>query len=539
MRTRRVLIVGGGSAGWMAAAYLEAALRNNGRARVEIGVIESPDVPRIGVGEATIPSIRHILAVVGIEPLEFLRRVDGTFKQAIKFVGWLDGAGEHFYHPFDRYREAPVDRAGMRWLGSDRSVPFAETTSVQPAVCELGLGPVPAHDSGFGEPLRYAFHMDALRFADLLTEIATGRGVSHYLDHVTGVEQAGNGDIRAVLTKSGARHEADLFIDCTGFAGLLIGERLGVDWIDCSEWLLCDRAVTMNVPYDRYYAGSVRPYTTATALANGWVWEIPLQTRKALGYVHASAFVDAGDAERELRAFEGEHADALDTRVVGFRVGHRARVWARNCIATGLAANFIEPLESTGLYLSDLAAVMLAEHFPFDDGDMAPLAARYNRILANRFYEILDFINLHYCLSRRDDTAFWREVRRPERVNDRLRAKLDFWRHKVPSRADFVDQCLPGQALEALSSGGLPGDDRPAVDTAGVFGIESYEAILYGMDFAGVENLPQVAAPPPARVLPAVTERLGRARQALPPHEAWLQGVAGMPVFPVAGERRT
>jgi len=530
---KRVLIVGGGSAGWMAAAYLEAALRDNGRRPVEISLIESPDVPRIGVGEATIPNIKHILSVIGIDPLEFLKRVDGTFKQAIKYVNWLHGKGEAYYHTFDTFRVQPVDRSALRWHMSDGSVPYAETTSMQPIACELGLGPIPARGTSFGEPLKFAYHMNALKFADMLCEIATERGVKHHLDHVTDVETAENGDITAVLTKSGKRLEADLFIDCTGFAALLIDKKMGVDWVDCSQWLLCDRAVTMNVPYQHHYPGYVRPYTTASALSSGWAWEIPLQNRKALGYVHSSAYISEEDAGQEIRAFEGAHAESLETRTVHFKVGHRAKAWARNCVSIGLAGNFIEPLESTGLYLSDLAVVMLVEHFPFDD-DMAPLATRFNRIMANRFYEILDFINMHYCLSKRGDTEFWREVQKPERINDRLAAKLQFWKTKLPSASDFVDQRIPGQAANPLPAAGLPGDHRPPVDTAVVFGLESYEAILYGMHFLAEESDAWFGKDRPRTHVPGyIIERLKLAQRSLPPHDVWLRHVVGMPEYAV------
>ncbi len=536
MNERRIVIVGGGSAGWVAAAYLEAALRDNGRSAVKISLVESPDVPRIGVGEATVPHIRHTLAVIGIDPLEFLKRVDGTFKQAIRFENWLEGKGEAYYHSFDTFRVQPVDRAALHWLMSDRSIAYAETTSMQPVVCDLGLSPIPARGTEFGAPLKFAYHMNALKFADMLCEIATARGVRHYRDNVTDVEMHEGGTIAAVRTAGGQRLEGDLFIDCTGFASLLIDKQLGVDWVDCSRWLLCDRAVTMNVPYEQHYPGSVRPYTTATALSSGWVWQIPLQNRRALGYVHASGFIDEEDARAELRRFEGRHADDLETRTVPFRVGHRAKVWAGNCIAVGLAGNFIEPLESTGLYLGDLAAVMLAAHFPHRDEDLEPLAMRFNRIMADRFYEILDFINLHYCLTRRRDTDFWREVAKPERINDRLAAKLAFWRQKPPSASDFVDQWLPGQQAVPLPSAGLPGDHRPPIDTAGLFGLESYEAILYGMDFLSEECDRWFGRErPPTRVPRFVTDRLRLAPKALPPHEVWLRHVVGMPEYPPAG----
>ncbi len=185
MTPKKVLIVGGGSAGWLAAAYLNAALEDNGRRPVEISLIESPDVPRIGVGEATIPHIKHILAVVGIDEIDFLKRVDGTFKQATKYVNWLHGHGDYYFHSFDCFRLQPINRLAMRWLMSDRSIPFGETTSTQPIICELGLAPQPLGGRSAGKPLTYAYHMDALKFADTLCEIAISRGVNHYLDYVT------------------------------------------------------------------------------------------------------------------------------------------------------------------------------------------------------------------------------------------------------------------------------------------------------------------------------------------------------------------
>jgi tryptophan halogenase len=487
---------------------------------------------RIGVGEATIPSINHVLAAIGIDELEFLKRVDGTYKQAIKYVNWLDGQGESYYHAFGRYRLSPVDSSSLNWLMSNRSLPFSETISAQPVVCEACRAPKMLGQWDMGTPLTYAFHMSALKFADYLCELATSRGVKHYVNHVVDVEMAENGDIAAVHTKDGQRREADLFLDCTGFAGLLIEQKLGVKWVDCSPWLLCDRAVTIQVPYEHNYPGYVRPNTLATAVSAGWIWEIPLQNRRAWGYVHASEFVSEDEAEKELRAFIGPLANDFPARFVPFKVGYRAKAWVQNCVAIGLSAGFIEPLESTGLYLSDVASVMLTEYFPHH-GDMAPLAFRYNRIIANRFHEILDFINMHYSLTRRKDNDFWREVGKPERMTDRLRAKLEFWRVKPPSPADFEDQWFPDQADTPLPSGGLPGDHRSPVDTAGVFTLSSYEAILYGMDFLSAECDQWFGTDRPAsQALKRIVDRLQVAPHKLPPHDVWLKRIVGMPDYP-------
>ena len=531
MSPKKVVIVGGGSAGWMAAAYLDAALNTPALRVADITLVESPDVPRIGVGEATIPSIRHVLAVIGLDETEFLKRVDGTFKHAIKYNDWVHGNGDSYYHAFGRRRMEPLDFSAERWLKSDRSMPFSATVSAQPALCEAFIGPKGLSGEGANLSFNYAFHMNALKFADYLCEVATARGVTHHLDHLTDIEMTESGDIAAIKTRGGLRLDGDLFIDCTGFGALLIEKKLGVEWVDCSQWLLSDRAVTIQVPYDINYPGYVRPNTLATAVSAGWIWEIPLQNRRAWGYVHSSQFVSEDQAEQELRQFVGPFADQLPARFVPFKVGYRAKSWVKNCIAIGLSAGFVEPLESTGLYLSDLATVMLTEHFPYH-GNMEPLADRYNRIMADRFHEIIDFINLHYCLTQREDNEYWREVRRPERMHDRVRAKLEFWRHKPPAMPDWEDAWFPGQANTPLVSGGLPGDHRPPVDTAGVFGLSSYEAILYGMEFLSEEcDRWYGKNRPPSEVLRPVAERIEAARRTMPRHDAWLQRVCGMPDF--------
>lgn len=540
---KRIVIVGGGSTGWMAAAYLDAALNQSDFRVADIALLESPDIPRIGVGEATIPSIRHVLATIGIDEIEFLKRVDGTFKHAIKYVNWVHGEGDHYYHAFGRRRLKPIDRSAEHWLRSDRSIPFSETVSAQPVLCDACIGPHPFPGDEPAPPFAYAYHMNALKFADYLCEIATSRGVTHYLDTMTDAELTGDGTIAAVNTKGGLRLEGDLYIDCTGFAARLIEKHLGVEWVDCSQWLLNDRAVTIQATYEDDYPGFIKPYTQATALSAGWVWEIPLQTRRAWGYVHSSAFIDDDSAEEELRRSIGDFADGCPAQVIPFKVGYRAKSWVKNCIAMGLAAGFVEPLESTGLYLSDLATVLLAEHFPYHDtshAGMAPLAYRYNRIIADRYLEILDFINLHYCLTQRSDNEYWREIRTPHRMHDRVRAKLDFWRAKPPSFSDFEDASFPNEPTAALFDGGLPGDHRAPVDTAGVFGLSSYEAILYGMDFLRGEcDRWYGTNRPPSRVLDPIARRLQLAQSRLPKQADWLQRACGMQNYSVSRRSRT
>ena len=530
MLPRKVLIVGSGWDAWMTAAHLDGVLNRDGRRFASIGVLDLPGTPQPGLGESTLASFNHVLAVMNADPSEVMRRADGTFKQSTRFVDWLRH-GHSFHHPLTLERTGPVDTAGRRWLRSNRSIPFAETISVQPGLCEMSLAPRTAGPWDFGPPLSFAYHLDEAKLGDCLREVSTRRGVIRHAGFLADIETKDDGHIAAVKTAAGDRLEADLFVDCTGAAALLIGDRLGVEWEDCSQSSLCDRSVAIQVPYTHHYPGYVRPFTTATALSTGWVLEIPLRDRRTLRYFHSSNFLGRAEAEAELLAFEGRHAGSLGVSTAGLAIGRRANAWVGNCIAIGDSAAVTDPLVSTRLYMCSLAAAMLAEHFPFGD-ELAPLAFRFNRIVANRFHEILDFATLHYHLSRRTDSAFWIEAREGDAVNERLRAKLDYWRGKPPSRSDFEDQFFPGQGECPQRSGGFQGDYRSPIDTGGLWGYEDYEVLLYGMDFLREECDEWFGKDrPDPQVLASVAERLGIARSKLPPHDLWLKQAFGMPGY--------
>ncbi len=527
---RRVIIVGGGSAGWMTAAYLNGALNDKGANKnVDITLIESPDIPRISVGEATVPSIHHMLDVIGIDETEFMKATDATFKQSIKYVNWLNNKGENYHHPFSRATPGPIDRTGQKWMESLRDIPFMETVSAQTIISEINRAPKPLGNEQFIAPLKYAYHFDAALYADYLRDFSKARGVNHVLANVQHVDQAETGYITQVWLDNEDIIQGDFFIDCTGFKALLIEKTMNVPFDDYSQWLLCDQAVVAQFSYEEYFPGVIRPYTTCTAQSAGWIWDTPTQTRRAMGYVHASEFIDAETAKAELLAYQSEALTDFDTRLIRFKVGQRQKAWSKNCIAIGLSGGFIEPLESTGIYLAELAAVTLAEYFPYKDEDIPASAYRLNRIISNRYYEILDFINLHYCLTRRTDTAFWREVQKPERINDRLKAKLEYWRMKSPTQSDFEDQSFYGFNYDRAISNDPEIDERPPVDTAGLWNHTSYEAILFGMDFRGPEFETSLGeARLPSRPVQFVINAIQQAPKQLPPHHVWLYHALGM-----------
>lgn len=531
---RRLVIVGGGSAGWIVAAYLNGALNARGKHKtVDIALIESPDVPRIAVGEATIPNIVKSLGVIGVDEIDFMKATDATFKQSIQFVNWEQNDGSSYHHPFNILRSEPIDTWGRDWLSSRRDVPFIDTVSDQPRICEMNLAPKMLGEWTFGHPFQYAYHMNALKLADYLRDFSSARGVMHVSANVVDVTVRENGYIDYVTTDDNRSISGDIFIDCTGFKSLLLGQTLGVSNIDFSQFLLCDQAIVAHFPYDHYYPGVIRPYTTSTALSAGWTWDIPMQSRRSLGYVHSSAFIAEEQAIGELASYQGVTPEEVESTLVKFHVGQKQKAWHANCIAIGLSGGFIEPLESTGLYLCDEAAAILAEHFPYKNDDIDVLAFRFNRHMSNRYYEILDFINMHYCLTKRTDTAFWREIQRPERINDRLKAKLEFWKIKEPSKLDFVDQFFPGFSHANIDQSDI--DPRPPVDTGRLWHYESYKAVLYGMNYHGFDPKTRpLEDRPPTKKMDIIRERVKHAPQFLAPHDAWLHSKLQMRNWPTS-----
>lgn len=477
----RVLIVGGGSAGWIVAARLEFALNRGGKQTVEIAVLESPDIGRIGVGEATIPSIHRTLHGVDIDETTFMRGCAASYKMGIRFDDWST-VGAAYWHPFFRFQSSEVQGAAGAWLNSDGSVPFADLVSPQPKLAEAGRAPRRPDESPNNDR-HYAYHLDAELFADTLRGLAMARGVKHIQETVVAVEKDPHG-IHAVRTASGGFEHADLFVDCTGFRRLLIG-ACGAKHTDWSDWLLCDRAATMRVPDP----SEPRPYTVARAADAGWMWDIGLQGRRGRGYVYSSAFASEAQAEEALRRTELTGGDA-QVRHLQFSVGRLEAPWIGNCVAIGLASGFVEPLESTGLHLADFATEMLIEFFPHGGSNPA-LARRFNHIVGQAFDETLDFLNLHYVLSRRRDTDFWRAATATERAAPGVRDLLERWESKPPTVFDFTS------ATQLWSH-------------------QNYEFILFGMGWRprALGEKPNTRISPPREVDMAVSAGL----RTLPSH---------------------
>ncbi|MGN6153952.1 MAG: tryptophan halogenase family protein [Lysobacteraceae bacterium] len=503
---RNVLIVGGGTAGWLAACYLAKTVNAAAPGAIAITLVESAEIPSIGVGEGSFPSIRGTLSAIGIDEARFLRECGATFKHGIRFDHWVRPPGspgrDHYFHPFN----LPSQRPGAPellpyWLlghAGDRA--FAEAVTMQKRACDAGRAPKGPGDGDYRGRMNYAYHFDAGRLAALLRTHAQALGVHRVVGTVRAVVPDAEGGIDCVRTDDGELR-ADLYVDCTGFRATLVGEALGVPFHGVDDTLFVDRALALQVPWPAPDA-PIPSTTVSTACEAGWIWDIPLQHRRGVGYVYSSRHVDDAIAERTLRRHVGPAADGVDVRALRFRCGYRRTQWVRNCVAIGLSAGFVEPLESTGIGLVEIATYLLAHLLP-SDGDMAPTAARFNAAMVARYERIVDFIKLHYCLSQRRDSAFWRDNTDPASVPDTLRTLLAGWRCRPPHRLDFVTD------LEMF---------MPA----------SWQFILYGMEYP-TDLAPMRVAYPQAeaarREFATLRSLSERAVADLPPHRAALAAI--------------
>jgi tryptophan halogenase len=416
---REIVIVGGGTAGWMAAASLAHFLKTT---PTRITLIESSEIGTVGVGEATIPPIMDFIRVLGLDEDQLIRRCNATFKLAIKFQDWGE-IGHSFFHPFGQtgYPLEGVDFSAY-WLSRFISgrAPRLEEYSLMAMASEAGRfsRPIAGHNSPLSQ-ITYALHFDASLFAEFLKEFAMERGVIRIDAKISGTQlNSSSGFIESVRLDDGRAVKGDLFIDCSGFRGLLIEEALGTGYEDWRRWLPCDRAVAVQ----SVRTGPPAVHTLSIAREAGWQWRIPLQSRMGNGYVYCSEHIDDDAAVERLMGSLDEEA-ITPPRKLRFVAGMRKKFWNKNCVALGLASGFLEPLESTSIHLVQRGLALLLKLFPdreFSEADQD----QYNSMLTFEYERIRDFILLHYLPTRRDDSEFWRRVRTiepPESLERRIR----------------------------------------------------------------------------------------------------------------------
>ena len=464
-----IVVVGGGTAGWLAACLIAARADRGVQRALSVTLVESPDVATIGVGEGTWPTMRRTLERIGIAETDFLLACDASFKQGSRFDGWRTGAADDSYlHPFT----APVDGDPRDLVAAwaENGGKFADTVGAQGEICHRDLAPRQRAMPDYAGTLNYAYHLDAGKLAALLMCHATERlGVRHVRDHVVGIDSAGDGDIAAVRTRASGTITGDLFLDCTGHAALLLGDHFGIGTIDRGGELFNDRALAVQVPVAADSA--IASQTNATAHAAGWIWDIGLPTRRGVGCVYSSAHLSddaAADTLTKYLRATASHAPLPTFRELKFQSRHRVKFWERNCLAVGLSAGFLEPLEASAIVLIELSLDALLDNFPSRRGAMDIHAARFNTLFRYRWDRIVEFLKLHYVLSERDE-PYWHDHRDAASIPPRLAELLTLWRHQPPSRADFpmIDEVFPAASYHYVLYGmGFPPPTRGPIATA-------------------------------------------------------------------------
>ncbi len=435
---RDVLIVGGGTAGWMTAAYLVKAF---GQA-VKITLVESAKIQKIGVGEATTPNLQKILFdFLEIPEQEWMKAVNGSYKVGIKFINWRKrepGAPpNHFYHPFGVLPTIKGTPLPQYWFhmtkGRGEAVDYA--CFHEPVLLDAKRSPRFMDGS---HSMIAAWHFDAHLVADYLMKWATARGVQRILAEIEQVKLDAQGAIGSVETADGLALSADFYVDCSGFRGLLINQALGEPFIQMKNQLFCDSAVAAPIPHDDEKLG-IEPYTSSIAMKAGWTWKIPMLGRFGSGYVYASDFASQEEATRDFCQLWGLKESVVNFNHIRFRTGRNRRAWVKNCVSIGLSSCFLEPLESTGIYFSAAAIYQLAKYFPTRAFDQT-LIDQFNREIEFMYDDSRDFVQAHYFTTTRDDSPFWLANKNELNLSDSIRQKIALFKAGLPVNPPQVDE---------------------------------------------------------------------------------------------------
>lgn len=498
-----IVILGGGTAGWLTASLLASEHGSN----ITVTLIESPDIPIIGVGEGTWPSMRSTLQKIGVSEHELLSRCDATFKQGTEFINWVsDSEPNRYYHPFSLPADYSSINLAEHWLASEVDTDFCATVTPQASAILQCRAPKTADVPEYAFHLNYGYHFDASKLSQWLMGHATNTlGVKHILANLVAVNQCPDGEITSLSLDSGVSISGDLYVDCSGQRALLIGEAMDVPLYSIAHVLPNDRAIATQVPYSDP-AAEIASVTRSTAQASGWIWDIGLQSRRGVGYVHSSAHVSEDEASTALLSYiassdTSTQLNELNVRSIPFNPARREVSWYKNCVAIGLSAGFIEPLEASSIALIEQAANRLCEILPLDQQSMTAEAAAFNQQMARQWAQVEEFLQLHYVLSQRDDSEYWRAVRNESAILPDLRDKLKTWARRPAWH-----------------------QDAPRYDE--LFPAASYQYVLYGM--AGRHIRPntsrrtfQVARPQADKAMFDVRQRSSRI-DALPGNRALL-----------------
>jgi tryptophan halogenase len=463
-----ILIIGGGTAGWLSAAILAKNLNTTHSNGVKVTLVESPDIPILGVGEGTWPNLRATLHKIGISETDFMRECDATFKQGAEFINWSrtpePNQTHSYYHPLSTVNHSSYDfNLAPYWLQQDKEtrLPYDRAVASQARVCDQGLAPKQIVMAEYSAAQEYAYHLNANKLAEFLKRHCIEKlGVEFISANVTNIVL----DSEDFITHVDTDHEidkkitADFFIDCSGAKGLIIKETYNIAWHSISDIIFNDTALAVQVPYaDENQA--IKTHTLATAQEAGWIWDIGLQNRRGVGHVFSSKYISEDKAKQQLIDYLGDdYTDDLMIRKIKLNHGYHEKFWHKNSVAIGMSAGFVEPLEASAIFLFDAAANMIAAQFPRDKKNMAYAEQKFNQQLTMRMERTVEFIKLHYCISGRRDSQYWIDNCDPASIPDNLKQRLSFWKNQPPSKYDFENAWEP-------------------------FNLDSYLYVLYGMGF--------------------------------------------------------
>lgn len=459
----KVVILGGGTAGWITAGILAAEhIELDNPNTLQITLIESTEIAPIGVGEGTWPSMRETLKTIGISESEFLTECDASFKQGSKFINWFEAADSNnsYYHPFTLPDDYFQVNLANHWLLHGQQIPFAKAVTFQSHLCDNNLAPKQITTPEYSFVGNYGYHLDAGKFGPFLRKHCTNQlGVQHIDDIIEAVNVNDDGDIKSVTTKNNGDISGDLFIDCTGLHGLLLDKTYNVPFKSCKDVLCNDSAIAAQVPYATP-DDNIQSATLSTAMSNGWIWDIGLQSRRGTGYVFSSAHSTNDKAEATLKNYiaqttDQQTAESVTYRHLSINPGHREVLWHKNAVAIGMAAGFIEPLEASAIAMIELSAKFISSQLPKDRQSMDIIASRFNAKFLERWEQIVDFLKLHYVLSNRQDSQYWQDCTSVENIPERLKTKLALWQTQTPYTYDSVvtEELFPSASYQYIYYG--------------------------------------------------------------------------------------
>ena len=464
---KSVVILGGGTAGWLTAGLFGAKKDENGEPRFHVTLIEPDGIAPIGVGEGTWPTMRLTLSQIGVSERDFLKVTGASFKQGTKFKNWQYNKGEYYYHPFNKPKIDETDSAYKAWKASPSQVPFASFVGVQEDLCEAQRSPKLLTSGDYGGVMNYGYHFEADGMAAFLKEHCQNNlGVNLVPDMLVALNSWEDGRIKSVETQNHGNIDGDFFVDCTGFQGLLIKRHFKANVISLRSVFSCDRAVAARITY--HESPIIESTTLSTAKEAGWIWDVSLAKRFGVGYVYSSEHANVDEASETLAQYisdKGYSSSDVSFRELKFNAGYVDRCWHRNCAAIGLSSGFVEPLEASSIMMTEIAARELAEDLAPSNVAMKPLSKAFNTRFVKRWEEITHFLKFHYALSHRQE-EFWSNHRHVETIPEALLNDISTWKREGSIQSLYGEE----DASE------------------GLFPLDSYRFVFHGMDHRKVNT---------------------------------------------------